>query len=99
MTDADPYTIVEQKLTNFKKHLCDSVTRSGLKVDMSLMDAITLSILVSMVKAELANGKSAQDMTDELLHHYNLPVSAFSRDDINRTSRYFEYFSLIATDS
>jgi len=34
-----------------------------------------------MVKAELANGKSPQDMTVELLAYFNLPPSAFARED------------------
>jgi len=61
-TGPDPYTIVEQKLDNFKKHLTDSISKSDLKVDLPEIGALTLSILLSMVKAELANGKSPQDM-------------------------------------
>jgi len=97
-SELSPIEVVEQKLVNFKQHLTDSIKRAGVNIEINgVIDTVTLEYILNTVKTETALGKSAVDMTDELLRYYALDKTKFKYEDIARTTRYFEYFILITS--
>ncbi len=91
--------IVETKLTNFKKHIKESVERAGHKLsseNLRLLYETELSDILVRIQGYLNLGYDANKIIELLAEVGGYDLGVFAANDKERALRYIEYFSKIA---